>query len=430
MINRLKNSFSAVLLTGLLLTGVSCQEDDTENEPQTPSTDRLYTIAFADGSGNPSATYVQSHSDLSNATSISFKGFGFEVPSTRTARIFTSTDGNTMYSLDYGGGSIYKFENNGGQDYVQVDKTNIEFAMGTQYPRWTRLSDDNAMLHSIATEQVFDETTSEYVYTKSIARLLLVDLEDLGMSTNVEFEIPRSESDLATGDYVFRIDAPVVADGKIFYGMGKRGVDPSNPDENADAAYNTVETLVLDFPSLENPQIISTDIAGGATNGYRTSVAYKDELGDVYQIITVPDNTKDTYILKITSGAYDESFVFNLSDKLGVNTISNGWFYISDGIGYVPYANSDQGGTGDAVWSVARVDLYAGTAIKLNTPDNLWLQQYQNSVATDGKFYMALAPLGEQGYIYEFDINSESADAMTPAAAIESAADSYYIGIY
>ncbi|MEP4533842.1 MAG: hypothetical protein ABJ004_12215 [Cyclobacteriaceae bacterium] len=430
MINRLLNSFRAVLLTGVLLTGVSCQEDDTENQPQTPSTDRLYTIAFADGSGNPSATYVQSHSDLSNATNISFKGFGFEVPSTRTARIFTSTDGSTMYSLDYGGGSIYKFENNGGQDYVQVDKTNIEFAMGTQYPRWTRLSDDNAMLHSIATEQVFDEATGEYVYTKSIARLLLVDLEDLGMSTNVEFEIPRSESDLATGDYVFRIDAPVVADGKIYYGMGKRGVDPSNPDERADAAYNTVETLVLDFPSLENPQIISTGIAGGATNGYRTSVAYKDELGDVYQIITVPDNTKDTYILKITSGAYDESFVFNLSDKLGVNTISNGWFYISDGIGYVPYANSDQGGTGDAVWSVARVDLYAGTAIKLNTPDNLWLQQYQNSVATDGKFYMALAPLGEQGYIYEFDINSESADAMTPAAAIESAADSYYIGIY
>ncbi|MBU2884752.1 hypothetical protein KO507_03120 [Gilvimarinus agarilyticus] len=430
MFKSTRNIFSKALIAGVLLASFSCDEESGSDNKPDDSSDRLFTIAFADGSGSPSATYVQSHSDLSAETNITFKGFGFEVPSTRTARLFTSSDGNTMYSLDYGGGSIYKFENNGGQDYLQVDKTNIEFAMGTAYPRWTRLNDDNAMLHSIATEQVFDETSGDYVYTKAMARLLLVDLEDLGMSTNVEFEIPRSVADEATGDFVFRIDAPVVSGDKIYYGMGKRGVDPANPDERADAAYNTVETLVLDFPSLENPTILSTDMAGGATNGYRTTVAYSDEKDDVYQIITVPDNTKDTYILKITNGTYDESFDFNLSEKLGVNTISNGWFYVGDGIGYVPYANSDLGGTGDAVWSVARVDLYNGSAVKLNTPENLWLQQYQNSVAVDDKFYMALAPLAEEGFIYEFDISSESADALTPAAAIVSAADSYYIGIY
>lgn len=429
MFKSTRNIFSKALIAGVLLASFSC-DDDSNDDPDVDSSERLYTIGFADGSGNPSATYVQSHSDLSSDVAVTFKDFGFEVPSTRTARLFTSADGKTMYSLDYGGGSIYKFENNGGQDYNEVDKTNIEFAMGTAYPRWTRLNDDHAMLHSIATEQVFNETSGDYEYTKAIARLLLVDLEDLGMSTNVEFEIPRSTADETTGDYVFRIDAPVVAGDKVYYGMGKRGVDPANPDENTDAAYNTVETLVLDFPSLENPTILSTDIAGGATNGYRTTVAYTDENDDVYQIITVPDNTKDTYILKITNGQYDETFKFNLSDKLGVNTISNGWFYVGNGIGYVPYANSDQGGTGDAVWSVARVDLYKETAIKLNTPEKLWLQQYQNSVAVDGKFYMALAPLGEKGYIYEFDINSESPDALTTAASIESAADSYYIGIY
>ncbi|MCV9388938.1 hypothetical protein [Reichenbachiella ulvae] len=425
----MKNIMSKMLIAGVVMAGFAC---DNENGGETPDTtgDRLYTIAFADGSGNPSATYVQSHTALTAETQISFKGFGFELPSTRTARVFTSSDGKTMYSLDYGGGSIYKFENHGGQDYVQVDKTNIEFAMGTAYPRWTRLNDDHAMLHSIATEQVFDEETGDYVYTKAIARLLLVDLEDLGMSTNVEFEIPRSAMDEETGDFVFRIDAPVVAGDKIYYGMGKRGVNPADLEERASAAYNNVETLVLDFPSLENPGVLSTDMAGGATNGYRTTVAYQDELGDVYQIITVPDNTKDTYILKITNGAYDESFTFNLSEKLGVNTISNGWFYVGDGIGYVPFANSDEGSTREAVWSVARVDLYKGSAVQLNTPDNLWLQQYQNSVAIDDKFYMALAPIGEEGFVYEFDINSESADALSPAASIESAADSYYIGIY
>ena len=120
---------------------------------------------------------------------------------------------------------------------------------------------------------------------------------------------------------------------------------------------------LLDYPTLTNPKIIATDMAQGATNGYRTPVAYTDDLGDVYQIISVPDNNYDTHILKISNGDYDASYDFNLSDLLGFNVASNGWFYVGNGIGYVPYANTDLSDDwfNASVWSIARVDVYNKT---------------------------------------------------------------------
>lgn len=426
--NLMFNRFSKLAVAAsVAMFATACEEDGKETNPTT--TERVYTIGYADGSGNPSATFVQGTTDLAKGN-VTFKDFGFEVPSTRTARVFTSSDGKIMYSLDYGGGSIYKFEVKGGQEYVKVDETNIEQAMGTAYPRWTRINDEVALLHSVATERIYDGN-GVYTHTETTARIMSVGLEGLSINKVSDFTMPISTEMQNTGDYVFRIDAPVVMGDKVYYGIGKRNYDPDT-DQNIDAAYPNVETLVLDYPSLENPRIISTNVNGarGATNGYRTSVSYEDERGDVYQIITVPDNTFETHILKITNGEYDDNYSLNLSSLVGENTISNGWFYVGNGIGYVPYANSDQGGTSDAVWSVARVDLYNNSAVKLNLPANLWLQQYQNSVSANGEFKMAIAPKGGEGYIYSFDISSSSADAITKGAKIEAGADSYYIGIY
>lgn len=426
--NRKFNTFSKLaMVAGVAFLAVACEKED--NDDNLTTTERVYTIGYADGSGNPSATYVQGTTDLSEGD-VTFKDYGFEVPSTRTARVFTSSDGKTMYSLDYGGGSIYKFKVNGGQSYTKVDETNIEQAMGTAYPRWTRINDDVALLHSVSTENIYD-ANGVYTHTETTTRVMSVGLDELTINKISDFTMPISTEMQNTGDYVYRIDAPVVMGDKVYYGMGKSKYDPAT-DQSIDAVYPNVETLVLDYPSLENPRIISTNVNGarGATNGYRTSVSYEDERGDVYQITTVPDNTFETHILKITNGDYDDNYSLNVSSLLGENTISNGWFYVGNGIGYVPYANSDQGATSDAVWSVARVDLYNNTAVKLNLPANLWLQQYQNSVTVNGEFKMAIAPKGGEGYIYSFDVNSTSADAVTQGAKIQAGADSYYIGIY
>jgi len=435
MLVRSFKPITLLLATGLALSIVSCTKDDPVITPTEPDIidqmedSRLHTIALAVGSGSSSTTYTQAFTDLTSGQ-ISYNGFGFEVPSSRTARIFSSDDGTSLYDLDYGGGRVYKFANKGGEDYQLLAETNIEFAMGTAYPRWTKVNDDYALLHNVTTERLYDENDT-YIRTVATARLMSVNLENLEIGKIEEFIIPSGMFDSISGDFVFRIDAPMVIGDKVYYGLGKRGYDP-NTDENLPATFETVETMVVDYPELTNPRLISSQVPGakGATNGYRTPVSHQDENGVVYQIITVPDNTYDTYILKIEDGDYDNSFTFNLSELLGEKVIANGWFYVGNGIGYVPYANADLGGTGDPVWAVARIDLKNNAATKMNLPANLWLQQYQNSIMIEDKFYMAIAPLGEQGNIYEFDPSSTSPDGFVRGATLQTGADAYYIGIY
>ena len=417
------------LFAGFAVATTGCSPEDDVPAPDNGEgkEERQYTVALAVGSGRVSTTYVQALEDL-NEGSISFDNYGFEVPSSRTARIFASENGESLFDLDYGGGRVYKFDVEGGEQYTQLSETNVEYAIGTTHPRWTKISNENALMHNVVSEHQWDG--DEYTGTSTTAKLASIGLEDLDLGTTEEFEIPSTEED-EDGDYIFRIDAPIIAGNKAYYGVGRIGYDP-NTDSRVSATYSSVETLVVDYPSLTNPSIISTNVDGarGATNAYRTPASHLDENGDIYQIITVPDNTYDTFILRIRDGEYDESYSFNLDELLGENTISNGWFYVGDGIGYVPYANSDLGGTGDPVWSVARVDLYNGTAVKLDLPENLWLQQYQSGVLIDGKFHMALAPLGEQGNIYIFDPESTASDGFTKGASLQTGADAYYIGIY
>ncbi|WP_199898107.1 hypothetical protein [Marinilabilia salmonicolor] len=202
------------LLFGLTLTGlVACSEDDNTEPDEQPTGERFYTIGYADGSGSPSATYTQSVTDLSDGT-ISYVGYGFEVPSTRTARIFASSDGTTLYGLDYGGGSVYKFDVDGGQDYTQLSETNVQYAIGTAYPRWTKVNDDYALLHNVTTERIYDEASGDYLKTVATAQLVSINLDDLTFRSIQEFEIPVNQEDENRGAYVFRIDAPVVVGDK------------------------------------------------------------------------------------------------------------------------------------------------------------------------------------------------------------------------
>ncbi|RED96577.1 hypothetical protein [Marinoscillum furvescens] len=453
MINNTLRQLLALSL--VIITLVSC-EDEPGVEPETPGTTdttetgrEFFTVALSASPTGETKVYTQALADLSSGT-ISYDGYGFEMPSTRTARIFGSADGTSLFNLDYGGGRIYKFAVKGGESYPMEYEKNVEFAMGTAYPRWTKASEQYASIQyadgaTAARVYAYTDSTANgdgtYTYTDSsfvrsdvTLRIMSVGLNDLTFGSIEEITIPVSETDLESFNYVSRVDAPVIAGNKIYYGMAKSAYNPEDPCTGRGCpapVYTNVETLVLDYPSLTNPHIISTEIAAGATNGYRTPVAYTDENGDVYQIITVPDNTYDTYILKITDGAYDDSYQFNLSDLVGENTRSLGWFYVGNGIGYVPYLRTDESNSNsDSNWSVARVDLYSGTAVKLNLPENLWLQQYQSGVVKDGKFYMAITPTGENGNIYIFDIASESADGFAVGATLNNLAEGTYIGVY
>lgn len=448
----------------------SCSDDDDSFEEkeeeaveeEVEETPRNFTLALSASPTGETKVYTQALTDLSAGVTVSYEGVGFEMPSTRTARIFGSQDGTSLFNLDYGGGRIYRFSVDGEDDYSQEFEKNVEFAMGTAYPRWSKASEESASIQYAAgstAERVYQYTDStlvndSYVYTDSTfvrsdvtLRIMSVGLSDLSFGSIEEIIIPVSEKDLEPYtitlegvdydhyNYVGRVDAPVIAGDKIYYGASKSAYSPvlqCNSRCDADEIYTNVETIVLDYPSLTNPRIISTDIAKGGTNGYRTPVSYLDEQGDVYQLTSAPDKNYDTHILKISDGDYDESFVFNLSEKLGFNVASNGWFYAGNGIGYVPYANTDESDNwfSDSVWGVARVDLYSGIVVDLNVPDALWLTQYQSVVVEDGKLYMAITPTGENGNIYIFDTTSTSPDGFEVGASLTNLAEGTYIGVY
>jgi hypothetical protein len=54
--------------------------------------------------------------------------------------------------------------------------------------------------------------------------------------------------------------------------------------------------------------------------------------------------------------------------------------------------------------------VYNKTAVKLNVPQSM-LFSYENAVVNNGKFYMAISPIGGEANVYEFDPSSSSPDA-------------------
>lgn len=444
----------ALSMLSIFAMATSCSSDDPtapeEKQENTEGRDK-FTLALSASPTGETKVYTQALTDVSSGITVSYDGKGFEMPSTRTARIFASNDGKSLFNLDYGGGRIYKFSVDGGESYSQKFEKNVEFAMGTAYPRWTKASEESASIHYASGSnavRVFDETdATKYIRSDVPLRIMSVGLDNLSFGSIEEITIPVSDTDLQPYtmnidgtdydiyNYVGRVDAPVIAGNKIYYGMSKSAYNPANPCSGRGcprAIYRNVETLVLDYPSLTNPKIISTDIAKGATNGYRTPVSHVDESGDVYQVISVPNNTYDTHILKISNGDYDDSYNFNISDLLGFHVSTNGWFYAGNGIGYVPYANTDESDNwfSDSVWGVARVDIYNKTVTDLNVPDNLWLTQYQSAVVKDGKFYMAITPSGKDGNVYIFDTTSTDPNGFEVGATLKNLAEGTYIGIY
>ena len=391
---------------------VSCEDNDDlisnnesnnengniDNEDEKTSRKYFNVVVGIDVANNGS-TYTAAYSNLSAKDMfISFNGWGFEVPSVRTSYVYTSQAGDFLYNLSYGGGTISKYSVHGGETYSQIKTLDISLAMGTNNPRWTKVNEEYASLHHVVTEHQFEG--EEYTYTNAKIILTPIDLNNFAIvkkddnsTGGVTFDMPRTEEDINESLHVWRIDAPVIYNGKAYYGVNKRSYNPETSANVSTSEYNSC-AIVVDFPSLENPKVITSSVGRGSTQGYRTPVGHADEKGDVYQICT----SAPTKFLKITNEDYDNSYDFDLSSALGMNSVgANGWFYVGNGIGYIPFYDAElaTGTNVVAAWGVARVDIYNKTAVRLNLPENLWLAQYQNGViGDDGLFYMAIAPMG------------------------------------
>src|SRR5690606_9278774 len=117
---------------------------------------------------------------------------------------------------------------------------------------------------------------------------------------------------------------------------------PTWANDNANRTLGTA-TLVVDYPSLNNPQLIYSDMSKVNNHSYRTMTQYVGTDGHVYQATA----TSGADILRISksTNSYDNGYHFDLNQALNISKANiKAWRYIKDGIGLALYSVDGDGG--------------------------------------------------------------------------------------
>ena len=441
-----KYFFKAVLLGGIftaltLITGCS-DDDNTGNGPVNPITEgRWITVAGAlmqeepgDGNGGTKVYAVSKENAKDPNYAINVYDDGMSVMSNRTARLQSSADGSTLFNITYtgeNGGTFMTYDVNGANNFIQSGATvNISQYAGTS-PRWAKLfdGDQTGIAVNVTSPQVVVDGDGNYMHTRGSATVLSLDLQGILISAFKQYELPLSPAEEAMGHHIFRMDSPILnkAGNKLIIGTWMRKTNPATAENESAFARLGSKSVVVDYPSLENPTIITSEVAFGDTSGYRSFNGFVGTDGNIYQA-TQRDNANGSYILKINqNNQYDNGYVFSLDAALGVTgTYIDAWRYAGNGIAYAVYTH----GTANDQGFVARIDLNAKTAVKVEGIEydaDLDFGQYQGFVVDGNDFYIAVTPTGKDGNIYVIDIPT---GAVTKGAKLINKPGNHYIGVF
>jgi len=446
----------ATILTVGLMTACSSDDSPGDLDPQPDPTDpvedsRWITIAAAKMGENPgdgnggTLIYSVSSEDAKDPT-VSIEPFdnGFIVPSNRTARLQASEDGSTIFNISYAGdtgGNYTKYTVEGGQNFAPTgSQVSIAQYVGSA-PRWIKLfdGDKTGAAVYVSTEHQFDDngtpedaTDDTYLRTEATMGVVTLDLQN---STIVEYQeqsVGLSPEEEADGYYISRIDMPTLnaAGDKLYIGARLSKVDPATAESDSDGEILGSKTIVLDYPSLLNPTVITSTVGHGNTNGYRSINSFEFE-GSVYQ--ANQGDPQGSHILKIgEDNQYDDSYVFNLDQALGVqDAYILAWRPAENGKAVLAYrhAGSAEGVAGEQGF-FALVDLKARTAEQITEipyDPNFYLFQYQGFAVDGTEIYLTQAPVGENGNIYVVDTESGE---VTKGAELVNVSGSHFIGAF
>lgn len=414
--NTMRYNFRMLLLIALgALVMISCKKEDENKDeekpdPTTPSVEQDSIFNFL---ANDNGTYYLAYTNDLTQGEFSVVNNGTQLDADQAARVVAS--GDYLYSLDYGTGLLSQLQAQEDGSYKTTKEINAGLSVGTVNPRYKLADDNTIMVYNVTTEAVTNDNddVTDYICTM---RLASVSIPDLTIQNLSEFVIPQSENakkGATIGYHPMRVDAPVISGNKIYFGLMHMDIfDPSTPPPFRTPKQTGLETLVFDYPSLTNGTLTQSDKASGHTGGYRGPSMHVDEKGDVYQSNWFMSansfdlsNGDKTVIMRLKNGSYDDAYEFNVSEALGLNSNIGAvaWYYVGNGIGYMPIHLEDEGNYySENSWTVAKVDIYNKTATKIDVPNSM-LFTYENGIVHDGKFYMAIGPFGEDTYVYEFD---------------------------
>ncbi|MBE8726306.1 hypothetical protein [Flavobacterium hungaricum] len=442
----MKKGTFKLLACGLVFTTfalTSCSSDDNKaaEVPVDPTADRWITVAGAimqtnpgDGDGGTKVFSVSKKDAKNPDVSINAYDNGEPVQSSRTARLQSSVDGKTLFNITYtgaNGGQFMTYNVNGGKNFVQSGQTVSIAQYAGASPRWVKLFDGDktgVAVNVTAPVVVTEADGKTYKHTRGTATVLTLDFLGIKIANYEQYQIPLSPAEEALGHHVFRLDAPTLnkAGNKLIIGTWMRKTNPATAANESNFERLGSKSLVVDYPSLENPKFITSTVGFGDTSGYRSFNSFVANDGNIYQA-TQRDTKNGSYILKIDqNNEYDNSYVFSLDTALGVKgSYIDAWRYVANGIAYAVYHHegSDQG-------FVARIDLNAKTAKLVDGiayDADLNFGQYQGFVVDGNEIYIAVTPVGKDGNIYIID---SVTGAVTKGAKLVNKPGNHYIGVF
>ena len=450
------NLFKSVIFGSALVLSVlaSCKKDKGDDVVSASGPDvwpRAWVTLSAsipyEGSAGDGGTmvYALSHAEAINPSKVvNIYTDGFPVRSARTARVQASENGNFLYNIQYtgdNGGVFNKYRVLGGNKFEETgEEINTAPVLGTS-PRWTKATEGIGVgVNLVGSATVYEGTTPNFVfkYTRGTVKIARIDLDDPSVPNTIEFPFPFTPAQEAEGYSVGRVDVPVLnkAKTKAFIGCNVTKINPNGtvtistagipswPSHTAGRTLGTT-TLVVDYPSLQNPKLIFSTRSTSNNHSYRTMTQYVGTDGHIYQAAT--GQWVGHQILRISSATndYDNTFEFNLNTALGeTGTRIQAWRYIKDGKAVVLYdKGSNTGGY------IALIDLETKTATKIASDyqTTLNFNQFQNIAVVGDYVYLPLTPLGGAGHLYVINWKT---NAVVKGAQLTGQTLSSYIGAY
>ena len=438
----------------------ACKKDSGTGGGEVEDADRWITISGAMddptnatiGDGNAGTMIFSLTAEDAKNPNISVNVFdqGMAVKSQRTARLQASADGKFLYNIQYtgeDGGIFNKYSVHGGKDFKPEGAEVETSAYVSASPRWLKAVEGVGIaVKAEANPTVYTGTAPNFVFKERTASVdvISLDLNNPQITKIADFQLPLTAEEVAAGYYFSRMDVPVVnkAGNKVYIGtavskhntktftIGTDGLPVFPADNAGDRSW--AKTLVLDYPALTNPKVVTSNKTRGSTNGYRSTMQYVGTDGHVYQATSGEKvGTGGSKILRLSSATndYDNDYVFSLDLALNLkNTYIETWKYAGDGIGFVVYSLLDNAGSRTGGY-IARVDLNAKTATKYAIPNEATLNfgQIQAVTMHGDDVFIAVAPVGQDGNILVFN---RKTGVMTVGAKLVNKPAYQYIGVY